>query len=197
MFKKLFSFLIVAALLFTTYGTVAFASHNAPVVAYETAPDSCGETTFTAHIDETLGHKVANMYLVVSYDGMTYSELIPIDGSDAEIVVPGMTTLSGVNTVYYRVFGGGERDYDMPLWNGYGDASFGSDISDYLLANGDSWLLAGTEDTNPFVNWEMVEIETCQLTVPMCKNGGWEEYGFRNQGQCIRYVNTGKDSRES
>ena len=28
-----------------------------------------------------------------------------------------------------------------------------------------------------------------------CKNGGWEELGFRNQGQCIRYVNTGKDSR--
>jgi hypothetical protein len=28
-----------------------------------------------------------------------------------------------------------------------------------------------------------------------CKNGGWAQYGFRNQGQCIRYVNTGKDSR--
>ena len=28
-----------------------------------------------------------------------------------------------------------------------------------------------------------------------CKNGGWEAYGFRNQGQCIRFVNTGKDSR--
>lgn len=28
-----------------------------------------------------------------------------------------------------------------------------------------------------------------------CKNGGWVEYGFRNQGQCIRFVNTGQDSR--
>ena len=28
-----------------------------------------------------------------------------------------------------------------------------------------------------------------------CKKGGWEEYGFNNQGQCIRFVNTGKDSR--
>ena len=28
-----------------------------------------------------------------------------------------------------------------------------------------------------------------------CKNGGWEVYGFRNQGLCIQYVNTGKDSR--
>lgn len=28
-----------------------------------------------------------------------------------------------------------------------------------------------------------------------CKKGGWQEFGFKNQGQCIRYVNTGKDSR--
>jgi hypothetical protein len=28
-----------------------------------------------------------------------------------------------------------------------------------------------------------------------CKKGGWEAFGFENQGQCIRYVNTGKDSR--
>jgi hypothetical protein len=28
-----------------------------------------------------------------------------------------------------------------------------------------------------------------------CKNDGYEDYGFRNQGQCIRFVNTGKDSR--
>lgn len=28
-----------------------------------------------------------------------------------------------------------------------------------------------------------------------CKNGGWEQYGFANQGQCIKFVNTGKDSR--
>ncbi|MEX2430801.1 MAG: hypothetical protein WD645_02645 [Dehalococcoidia bacterium] len=28
-----------------------------------------------------------------------------------------------------------------------------------------------------------------------CKNGGWEDFGFRNQGQCIRFVNTGQDSR--
>jgi hypothetical protein len=28
-----------------------------------------------------------------------------------------------------------------------------------------------------------------------CKDGGWEDAGFRNQGQCIRFVNTGQDSR--
>jgi hypothetical protein len=28
-----------------------------------------------------------------------------------------------------------------------------------------------------------------------CKNGGWEQFGFENQGQCARFVETGKDSR--
>jgi hypothetical protein len=28
-----------------------------------------------------------------------------------------------------------------------------------------------------------------------CMKGGWEDFGFKNQGQCIKFVNTGKDSR--
>jgi choice-of-anchor C domain-containing protein len=32
-------------------------------------------------------------------------------------------------------------------------------------------------------------------TADQCKNGGWVQYGFRNQGLCIQFVNTGKDSR--
>lgn len=34
------------------------------------------------------------------------------------------------------------------------------------------------------------------VTKDECKNGGWEDFGFQNQGQCIRFVNTGQDSRE-
>jgi hypothetical protein len=37
---------------------------------------------------------------------------------------------------------------------------------------------------------------TCDAeTKADCKDGGWEAFGFKNQGQCIQYVNTGKDSR--
>lgn len=28
-----------------------------------------------------------------------------------------------------------------------------------------------------------------------CKNGGWMQFGFKNQGQCARFVETGKDGR--
>ena len=30
-----------------------------------------------------------------------------------------------------------------------------------------------------------------------CRNDGWTGFGFRNQGQCIRFVNTGFDSRDA
>lgn len=33
------------------------------------------------------------------------------------------------------------------------------------------------------------------VTMDDCKDGGWEVYGFKNQGQCNQFVNTGKDSR--
>ena len=33
------------------------------------------------------------------------------------------------------------------------------------------------------------------LTKADCKKGGWRTFEFANQGQCIRFVNTGKDSR--
>jgi hypothetical protein len=28
-----------------------------------------------------------------------------------------------------------------------------------------------------------------------CRNGGWQAFKFRNQGQCVRYVETGMDDR--
>lgn len=30
-----------------------------------------------------------------------------------------------------------------------------------------------------------------------CRQGRWSDFGFRNQGQCIRFIETGLDSRES
>lgn len=45
-------------------------------------------------------------------------------------------------------------------------------------------------------------INEIELIVPVnpesqgdCKNGGWEQFGFKNQGQCVRFIETGKDSR--
>lgn len=45
-------------------------------------------------------------------------------------------------------------------------------------------------------DWVTFQVPADASAKADCKQGGWEEFGFRNQGQCIRYVNTGKDSRE-
>lgn len=44
-------------------------------------------------------------------------------------------------------------------------------------------------------DWTTFTVDCDPETKSDCKNGGWEYYGFRNQGKCIQFVNTGKDSR--
>jgi len=36
---------------------------------------------------------------------------------------------------------------------------------------------------------------TMPTSKDQCKDGGWAAFGFVNQGQCVRYVETGKDSK--
>jgi hypothetical protein len=36
------------------------------------------------------------------------------------------------------------------------------------------------------------ELYYAPTTKDQCKNGGYLAYGFSNQGQCIKFVNTGK-----
>lgn len=50
--------------------------------------------------------------------------------------------------------------------------------------------------------WTWKAINEIELIVPLnpeakddCKNDGWEQFGFKNQGQCVRFIETGKDSR--
>ncbi len=38
---------------------------------------------------------------------------------------------------------------------------------------------------------------TNPTTLDQCKNNGWAAFGFKNQGLCNQFVNTGKDSRNS
>lgn len=149
----------------------------------------CGETTFSASAD---GSAIGNMYLVVEADGAVQFANIPTNGSSADITVgPFFDT----TTLYWRVFGGGERDLDQPLWNGYGTPTFAADISAYAASVGTfNWVIAGTSDPNPFTTWNSFNVDGC-ATIDACRDGGWEAYGFRNQGQCIRFVNTGQDSR--
>jgi len=44
-------------------------------------------------------------------------------------------------------------------------------------------------------DWTQFDVLPDAQTKEDCKNGGWQNYGFRNQGLCIQFFNTGKDSR--
>lgn len=53
---------------------------------------------------------------------------------------------------------------------------------------------AETDERFDWTRFEVLPRPDAQ-TKADCKDGGWEAYGFANQGQCVRFVETGKDSR--
>lgn len=178
--KKLFSILIVIAMTLMLIPAVE-AEGNAGVTVNYTL-GACGEVTFTV---TNLSGNVDNMYFVVEENGVvTYMQVT--HGNSINVVVPAVFENT---TIYWRVFGGAERDYDLPLWNGYGTPGFGPDITNYGNANGYGWVIAGTSDTNPFTTWNTLPVEGCPLTKDQCKNDGWVALGFRNQGLCIQESN--------
>lgn len=69
-------------------------------------------------------------------------------------------------------------------------------IGDTVGGNGYGWFALQEFNLLAIDNTFRSDVINAPETKNDCKKGGWEEYGFKNQGQCVRYVNTGKDSRE-
>lgn len=190
--RRFAGMLALAMLVAAISAVPAFAADPASV---DVDVADCGETTVSASLPA--GHSIANMYLVVDVDGVAQSVNIPTDGSSVSLTAgPFYGQAAETETVSWHVFGGAERDLDDPHWNGYGEPGFSAAIGEYFEEVGTfSWVIAGTDDPNPFTTWNEVEVEGCAVTKEMCKKDGYAELGFRNQGQCIRFVNTGRDSR--
>lgn len=55
-------------------------------------------------------------------------------------------------------------------------------------------MVFGAEGDERF-DWTRVDVDVDASEKMDCKNGGWESYGFDNQGQCVRFLTSGKDSR--
>jgi hypothetical protein len=64
-------------------------------------------------------------------------------------------------------------------------------------ANGNFGCGSGPYSCNPagVVFGGSFSFQADPLTKDACKDGGWEIFGFRNQGQCVRFIETGEDSR--
>ncbi|MEX0868310.1 MAG: hypothetical protein WD011_01425 [Nitriliruptoraceae bacterium] len=183
------------------FATPALADHNGAQVAV--TGGECEPTVISATVADAQGtHLVDNMRLVVD-DGTTVevSDPIPTDGSAVGVSVGPYTEET---LVLWRIFGGSERDYDQPAWNTYGEPGFTDAINDYATSvGGFDWVLSGFDDDNPFTTWSSLTVAPCLDEEPdtpdekdVCKQSGWQSLDFRNQGQCIRFINTGKDSRD-
>ena len=55
-------------------------------------------------------------------------------------------------------------------------------------------MVFGAEGDERF-DWTRFEVLPDAQKKADCKKGGWRDFDFRNQGQCIRFVLTGKDKR--
>jgi hypothetical protein len=59
--------------------------------------------------------------------------------------------------------------------------------------NGDGEQTIWVDNTN--IDGMVYTYDSNPAVADDCRDGGWADFGFRNQGQCIRFVNTGQDSR--
>ena len=64
-------------------------------------------------------------------------------------------------------------------------------------ANGNFGCGSGPYSCNPagVVFGGSLNFQGNPATKDECKNGGWVIFAFENQGQCVRFIETGKDSR--
>jgi len=127
-------------------------------------------------------------------DGVTYNT-----GGTYDVAIT-MTSTSATAGTAYMTVNGEPQGFYVPNWHaGPADLmpagmNFTGDMTQQQVFYG----IYGYGATHG-VNFESISVEGCLADDPpekdACKDGGWEMYGFRNQGQCIRFVNTGKDSR--
>lgn len=120
----------------------------------------------------------------------------------------GETTLEFVSTRnFYSCF---EYRTDGDTSQAISDTNFNPDAHDlypYICVRNETQTLTieadeyvevrmvfGAESDERF-DWTRFDVLPDVQTKDQCKEDGWMAFGFRNQGQCIRFVNTGQDSR--
>lgn len=92
----------------------------------------------------------------------------------------------GVPTGFVRQAGGSYAIFPAGLsWDPADDADF----SEMRL------LVEGNAGDGTMVARNLTVTGYLTLTKESCNDGDWSYFGFENQGQCVRFVTTGKDSR--
>lgn len=154
--------------------------------------------TATVPFEAALAITAPEMDEVVSGEYTFTAEYTDEDGDDTvQWAVRAGSCEPGAETLFGNV-----ADLETPYeWDG---EMFSATIDTSSLEAGDyCFVVNPTEDDGDtdlraavmFTVDEEVEEPTDPMDKNECKAGGYEAFGFKNQGQCIKYVNTGKDSR--
>ena len=112
--------------------------------------------------------------------------LMPPEGTDGPM---------GTNTV--QLSSSGTHD-ERPTWSPDGQQiAFSKLDSAWLLykidIDGNEELVIG--GSSQFARDPVWAIEPSPSSLADCQNGGWEALGFANQGACVRFLVTGRDTR--
>lgn len=147
------------------------------------------EIPFEASLEITSPEVDATVSGLVEFAGVYTDE----DGNDAvQWAVRAGTCAAGTGAVYGNVDG-----KNTPFsWDG---ENFYAEIDMSADAPGSYCFVLNPKEDAGDANLRATREFTLEASAPteknQCKKGGWEEFGFKNQGQCVRFFETGKDSR--
>lgn len=138
---------------------------------------------------------VADGRLLVNGDNNTYggvNDFILINGGDG---TPFEVTAAGWYTMQHVFYDeGGVLAVDMNLMDASGNTVFTitrSDASDDISLIGGNryaWFVFATLPDVAIDNHRLGVVVVGPGSKDDCKNGGWEAFGYRNQGQCVASV---------
>jgi hypothetical protein len=121
-------------------------------------------------------------------------------------VIPGQVTLEFVSErtfwscFEYRVDDEGPQSLDNPnddVTDGRWGYTCQNNSSAQMTFHGNEYVdvrMAFGGERDERFDWTRFYILSLE-NKDQCQDGEWQAWGFKNQGQCVRYVETGKDSR--
>ncbi len=154
--------------------------------------DSSDEEQFYLNVYMNFGSSPDTKFYDCRYN------IVPTTGSTAA-----WTTITFDPDQAYPVTQSGSSPHTCPAVPAdMDDASAGSNIRAFAINMGDT----SASDTGLDGYFDNVVLATGSDTTVYnfdpapadklaCKDGGWMTYGFKNQGQCVRFIETGQDSR--
>lgn len=177
-----------------------------------TAVDRLGATLPSLNVfaDQGTGVEVNNSFDAPSTNELNMNQQVPgrigqpapyvvWDGIDVgEVTLRFVNPAPGLAFFEYRIDGQTVGTNPHPVVSGdvvhpgVGVAS-GTETQRTLQADGfvEVRLALGGERDWDF-DWTLFEVPNSAEARDACKDGGWQELGFTNQGLCIRWANTGK-----